>query len=128
METTDTKELTQCRYQIEGLYIVDTKNKILNGKPIHIRKLLDSECGEYQSCKITDNERLDIIGSLGLKTLIPVLDECFKSGNKGYNTENVVTFTVYFLMVSVYPGLHCRLVENDSKTKLLIQLMNYKVA
>ena len=97
METTDTKEPTQCRYQIEGRHIVDTKNEIMNGKPIYIRQLLDSECGEYQSCKITDKERLDIIGALGLKTLIPVLDECFKSGNKGYNTENVVTFTVYFL-------------------------------
>jgi hypothetical protein len=125
MKTSDKTSTNESRYKIQGRQIFDEKKEIQNGKPVDIRELLDSSSHQYGTCQISSRERLDMIGSLGLRTLIPILEECFKSGNMDYNAENEATSTIYFLLCGVYPGLHPKLVENQSKTKPIIQLINY---
>jgi len=125
MKPSDKSPINESRYKIQGRQIFDTKMEIQHGKPVDIRELLDSACAQFKSCQVSYKDRLDMIGSLGLKTLIPILEKCYKSGNMDYNAENDATFTIYFLLCGVYPGLHPKLVENQSNTKPIIQLINY---
>ena len=84
MKTPDMKTVNDSRYEIQGDKIIDTKKEIKDGKPIYIREILDSGSHEFKSSPISFKDRLDIVGNLGLKALIPVLVECFKSGNNEF--------------------------------------------
>lgn len=123
MKTPDIKTANNNRYEIQGDKIIDTEKEIKNGEPIYIREVLDSGSQEFKSSAISKKDRLDIVGSLGLNALIPVLDECFKNGNKGYNVLNEIEWALYDLLNGAYPALSFILVENDSKTKRSVQLV-----
>ena len=90
---------------------------------IYIREILDSGSSEYKSSTISKKDRLDIVGNLGLNALIPVLDKCFKNGNKEYNVLNEIEWALYDMLNVVYPALSFILVENDSKTRRSVQLV-----
>ena len=123
MKKPDMKTVNDSRYEIQGDKIIDTQKEIMDGKPIYIREVLDSGSHEFKSSTISKKDRLNIVGSLGLNVLIPVLDECFKNGNKGYNVLNEIEWTLYDLLNGAYPALSFILLENGSKTRRSVQLV-----
>ena len=113
----------ESRYMIQGRHVIDTEKVIKSGNPIYIREILDSGSGEYSSSAISNKDRLDIVGNLGLEKLTLVLDECYKSKEGcNYNASNDAIRSMCFILNGSYPGLNFRLAENDSKTKLVVQL------
>ncbi len=119
-------QVINSRYKIEDCHIIDTQKEINAGKPIYIRKILDVYSSEFRSCEIIAKDRLDIVGQLGLKTLIPVLDECFKSGNKNYNASREALFALSRLLNKTYPKLTFYPME-DSHLKLTVQLLQSSI-
>jgi hypothetical protein len=115
-------QVINSRYKIEDCHIIDTQKEINAGKPIYIRDILDSGSNEFSISKISAKDRLDIVGQLGLKTLIPVLEECFKSGNKNYNASREALFALSRLLNKTYPQLTFYPME-DSHLKLTVQLL-----
>lgn len=124
MKKSDTAHGIECRYKIQGCDIIDTEKQIHDGKAIYIRELLDSSSHEFNSSKINAKDRLDIVGNLGLKILVPVLEECFKM--KGYENEkafNSAIFALGDLLRAAYPELTFIPLENEAKSKLVLQLI-----
>ncbi|MDO9213545.1 MAG: hypothetical protein Q7U23_06895 [Methylococcales bacterium] len=119
-------QVIESRYKIQDNHIIDTKKEINAGKPIYIRDILDSGSNEFSSSKISAKDRLDIVGQMGLKTLIPVLEECFKNGNKNYNASHEALFALSRLLNNTYPQLTFYPME-DSNSKLTVQLLQSSI-
>jgi hypothetical protein len=119
-------QVIESRYKIQGDHIIDTKKEINAGKPIYIRDILDSGSNEFSSSKISAKDRLDIVGQMGLKTLIPVLEGCFKNGNKNYNASHEALFALSRLLNNTYPQLTFYPME-DSNSKLTVQLLQSSI-
>lgn len=115
-------QVIESRYKIQDCHIIDTQKEINAGKPIYIRDILDSGSHEFNSSKISAKDRLDIVGQLGLETLITVLEECFKNGNKNYNASHEALFALSNLLNATYPQLTFFPME-DSDSKLTVQLL-----
>lgn len=81
---------TKQRYAIEGTMILDTESDPI--PKIYIRELLDSGCSEYESSKLSDQQKLDIINALGLEILTQVLAKCFLQKGAGYNAADEARF------------------------------------
>lgn len=124
MKPSDQAPHVEIRYKVQGHHIIDSEKRIQNGNPIYIREILDSGSHEFKSSEISFKDRLDIVGSLGLKVLIHVLDECFKSGNKEYDAANEAILALGELLNSTYPALKFNPVVDDSKSSLSLQLVN----
>ena len=122
MEKSDQAPNVEVRYKIQGYNIIDTEKRIQNGNPIYIRAILDSSSHEFKSSEISFKDRLDIVGNLGLKVLIRVLDECFKSGNKEYNAPNEAVLALGDLLNMAYPALKFNPIADDSQSNLTLQL------
>ena len=122
MSNSNKSKATECRYVIQDRHVIDTKKEIKSGNPIYIREILDSGSSEFQRSAISKKDRLDIVGTLGLDSLIPVLDECFRSKEGcDYNATKEAVFALHSLLNGAYPALGFLLVENDSKTRLVLQ-------
>jgi hypothetical protein len=119
-------QVIESRYKIQDCHIIDTQKEINSGKPIYIRKILDVYSSEFRSCEISAKDRLDIVGQLGLKTLIPVLEECFKNGNKNYNASREALCSLSHLLNATYPQLTF-LPMDDSNSKLTVQLLQSSI-
>jgi len=126
MSESDKTPLNESRYKIQDCHIIDTQKEINAGKPIYIRDILDSGSNEFSSSKISAKDRLDIVGQLGLETLIPVLEECFKNGNKNYNASHEALFALSRLLNKTYPQLTFYPMEN-SDSKLTVQLLQSSI-
>jgi len=111
----------KCRYETNELYVTDTNKVINDGRPIYIREILDSSSTEFQNSKVSKEDRLNIIGSLGLKVLKPMLDECFKH-KEGYSASNEMVFAIQALLSASFPQLNFLVVEDESKTGLSLKL------
>ena len=125
MKTSDKSNTNKCRYKIQGHHIVDTNKEIRNGDPIYISEILDSSSSEFRSSSISAKDRLDIVGSLGLGLLAPVMGECLES--KGYcasKAPHTVIYSLMYLLNDAYQELGFCLVENDSRSKLILQLLS----
>lgn len=119
-------QVINSRYKIQDCHIIDTQKEINAGKPIYIRDILDSASDEFKSSKISAKDRLDIVGQLGLKTLIPVLDECFRDNSKNYNALHEALFALSRLLNKTYPQLTFYPME-DSNSKLTVQLLQSSI-
>ncbi len=123
MKSSNQTSHVEIRYKIQGYHIIDTEKRIQNGDPIYIRAILDSSSHEFKSSAISFKERLDIVGSLGLKVLTGVLDECFKFGNKEYNAANEAVLSLGDLLNGAYPALKFNPVVDESLSNLSLHLV-----
>lgn len=88
----------ECRYKIIPKYeIVDTLKEVNGGRNIYIREILDSSCAEYNSSRLSREQRVDIIKELGLDNLTKMLANCFKENHKEYNATKEAAQTYWFL-------------------------------
>ncbi len=84
------------RYQVKDWYVFDKLSETpLNGA--YIREILDWGSNECQTSTLTIKQRHDIISELGLNTLVPELEDCFRYNNKPYHPMEtaVITLAVY---------------------------------
>lgn len=82
-------------YLIKGAHIFNSELK--GSKGYYIREILDFSSSEYQQSKLTPQEKYLIISELGLERLTAVLDDAFRSSNKGYNAEKEAYLTYELL-------------------------------
>jgi hypothetical protein len=69
--------MTENRYSINDFTILDKKENPV--KSIYIREILDSSSAEFKFSKLSAQQKIDIIDTVGLETLTDVLREYFKS-------------------------------------------------
>lgn len=115
-------QVINSRYKIKDCHIIDTQKQINAGQPVYIRDILDSSSHEFSTSKISAKDRLDIIGQLGLETLITVLEKYFKNSNKHYNASDEALFALSSLLNSTYPQLTFFPME-DADSELTVQLL-----
>ena len=89
-------QFPECRYKVTDFHIIDTEKVVNNGREIYIRAILDSACSEYNSLKLPNEERLDIVDQLGLDNLIALLAECFRVNHNNYNAWIEAYLTMFF--------------------------------
>ena len=89
-------QFPECHYKVTDFHIIDTEKVVNNGREIYIRAILDSACSEYNSLKLPNKERLDIIEKLGLDNLIALLAECFRVNHNEYDAWHEAHLTMYF--------------------------------
>ncbi|ABA57871.1 hypothetical protein Noc_1377 [Nitrosococcus oceani ATCC 19707] len=77
------------RYYVQDLHIIDSEST--PPRQVYIREILDSTSAEFRMCKLSAEERLNIIAELGLDHLTRILHECYKSKGvesmPSYNAE-----------------------------------------
>ena len=114
MENQNNTENSNLRFEIDGQHIID-KHKVINdGKAIYIRELLDSLSHEFNKSVLSKEDRLIIIGSIGMNVLTQLLRDCFnKKEGCDHDASKEALFTLHTLLKLPYPTLTYVQLEND---------------
>ena len=114
MENQNSRQNSDIRFEIDGQNIID-KHKVINdGKAIYIREVLDSLSHEFNKSVLNKEDRLIIIGSIGMNVLTQLLRDCFnKKEGCDYDAYKEALFTLHSLLKMPYPTLTYVQLEND---------------
>ncbi len=83
--------MTNTRFTIQDFIIIDAESDPI--PKIHIRELLDYPSYEFQSSKLSERQKLDVIETIGLEILTNVLHEYFQYKRATYNAVHEAQFT-----------------------------------
>ncbi len=73
------------RFQLDDLMVIDTQTTPPHR--IYIRELLDATSHEFQSSRLSAEQKIAIIETVGMDTLTGMLDICFQRKGGAYNAR-----------------------------------------
>jgi hypothetical protein len=82
--------MANSRFTLQDFMILDAENNPIS--KIYIRELLDYPRCEFQSSKLSEQQKLAVIETVGLETLINVLHACYQYSGATYNAANEAQF------------------------------------
>lgn len=85
------KDTMTARFQLDDLMVIDTQTT--PPQKIYIRELLDATSHEFQSSRLSAEEKITIIEAVGLEPLIGMLDSCFQGKGGEYNARQEADYT-----------------------------------